>query len=565
VGSRTWGFRGVGKSASLFLVTLGWASAAHAVEPWVDPDPAEPPDRHELGEEFGIRINSAEYRAQYTFVNPISLNEEANRRFNTLEHRGRLGTTVDYLDKIKITVGLDLLDSVLWGDNGTFGVSPSSDVGVNVGARDPNLTTPCVALRNEDEPLVPQSYGYDLCEAPPVKVRRLFGQVNTPIGAIRAGRQPLGVGMGIQNATGDGRQNRWGVAYEGDQVDRVLFATKPLEAFKDKEDRDLSEDRGLITAVMYDRTVSDLARAFGDDVHQIATAATYRNPDFGIGEDLHALLFYAHRWNTNFNTTVNALGGRFTARFWDIHVGVAGVVNFGKTREISDAYSLVTNDPVVDQDILQGGARVTARYDYQPEERERPMVTAYLEGAYASGDRDPQPGTALTQFRWSEDTNMGLLLFEHVLRFQSTRAAAAGTEIIRRLGATTFPAERIDTRGAFTNAIAFFPQVDVRPHDDVLFRLGALIAWAAADVVDPLQSLQNKDGTTIEDDLVNFVGGRPASFYGTELDGRFQWRFLDHFALDLEAAVLFPGDALQDANGLAINSYMTQGRTTFFF
>ena len=65
----------MGKSAALFLVTLGWASTAHAVEPWIDPDPAGPPERYKMGEDFGIRINSAEYRAQYTFVNPISLNE----------------------------------------------------------------------------------------------------------------------------------------------------------------------------------------------------------------------------------------------------------------------------------------------------------------------------------------------------------------------------------------------------------------------------------------------------------------------------------------------------------
>src|SRR5690606_16448066 len=103
------------------------------------------------------------------------------------------------------------------------------------------------------------------------------------------------------------------------------------------------------------------------------------------------------------------------------------------------------------------------------------------------------------------------------------------------------------------------------PHDDVLFRAGVLVAWGATDVVDPVASLQAKDGVTIEGDLVNFVGGRPGNFYGAEIDGRSQWRFLEHFAPDLEAAVLFPGDALQNANGEAVNSFLTQGRTTFFF
>jgi hypothetical protein len=173
--------------------------------------------------------------------------------------------------------------------------------------------------------------------------------------------------------------------------------------------------------------------------------------------------------------------------------------------------------------------------------------------------------TPLTQFVFAEDTNVGLLLFEHVLAFQSARASAAGVEVLRRLGAKSFPAEAVNTRGSFTNAIAIFPQVDLRPHDDVLVRLGALFAWAAEPVIDPVASLQARDGLTIDDDLVNFAGGKPGSYYGTELDARVQYRFLEHFALDLEGAVLFPGDALLDENGDGVRSGLVQGRTTFFF
>jgi hypothetical protein len=193
------------------------------------------------------------------------------------------------------------------------------------------------------------------------------------------------------------------------------------------------------------------------------------------------------------------------------------------------------------------------------------LWSVYLEADYASGDGDPETRTPLTPFRFAEDANVGLLMFEHVVHFQSARASRAGVELIRRLGAQTFPAERVDTRGSFTNAFALFPQVDFRPHEDVLFRGGVLVAWAPELVIDPVGSLQARDGNHIEDDLVNFVGGKPAKYYGTELDGRFQWRFMDHFALDLEAAVLFPGEALEDANGHAVRSVLAQGRTTFFF
>jgi hypothetical protein len=160
---------------------------------------------------------------------------------------------------------------------------------------------------------------------------------------------------------------------------------------------------------------------------------------------------------------------------------------------------------------------------------------------------------------------VGLLLFEHVLAFQTARVAAAGTELIRRLGAKSFPTDSINTRGSMTNAFVLFPQFDVRPLPGLLLRGGVMAAWAAAPVADPVNSLLARDGLTIEDDLVNFAGGKPGSYWGTELDARISYRFLDHFVGDFEAAVLFPGDALKNVDGYAVRSVLLQGRTTFYF
>ena len=93
-----------------------------------------------------------------------------------------------------------------------------------------------------------------------------------------------------------------------------------------------------------------------------------------------------------------------------------------------------------------------------------------------------------------------------------------------------------------------------------MFRGGLLLAWAPSKVNDPIASQQRKDGQ-----LENFVGGKPGQFYGTELDARIQWRFVEHFAFDLEGAILFPGSALQNLDGYATRSVFVQGRTTFFF
>ncbi len=538
---------------ALALVTA--SGSAHALEPWSDPDPPGEGRRWALGD-FGFRAG-AEYRAQFLYINPLSLNSESSRRVSWIEHRLRLETGVDYKDKIKIVTSVDLLDGVVWGDNGDYGGDPSSISGSNVNTRNPNGTRACVGQIGSD-PLDAQSYGYTLCQGNTITFRKLYGEVVTPIGVLRVGRMPVNIGTGVQAADGEGRPNRFGISRTGGLVDRVLFATKPLEAFKAPSKRDTSANKGLILAFAYDRWVTDSPQLLGDDVNQWDTAVRFLAPRYPLGQDLLLSLYHAHRWDTQYGSKIDSIGFRGMSRFGPVHVGIDAAVNVGSTREINEAYKLITNDPPVDQTVRQIGARAVVRYDH-------PKFTAYLEADYASGDDDPTARTPLTQFTFSEDTNVGLLLFKHVVGFQSARSAAAAVELLRRLGATSYPAEAVNTRGAFTNAFAIFPQVDYRPHPTVLLRGGVLAAWAPAKLIDPVASLQRRDGLTVQDDLVNFVGGRPGSFYGVELDARAQWRFMDHFALDLEAAMLFPGDALKDEDGNAVRSGLVQTRTTFFF
>jgi len=546
----------LGALAALALTSLA-AAPAHATEPWSDPDPPNEGSRWTLGD-FGFRAG-AEYRAQFLYVNPIGLNSETDREVSWLEHRLRLDAAVDYRDKVRVVFSTDVLDGVLWGDNGDFGGTPSSTSGINVSTKNPNVTRPCVGLTGPDA-LDVNSYSYTVCPQDPLKIRKAYGEVSLPIGLLRVGRQAVNLGTGVQAADGDGRANRFGVARTGSVVDRILFATKPLEAFKAKANRNTSPDEGLILALAYDRLVTDNPQNLGQSVNQWDTAIRFLAPRYAFGSDLLLSVYHAHRWDAKYNTKINSVGGRLTSRFLDkhLHVGVDFGANLGTTREVSEAYKVIVDDPVVDQSIQQFGARAVVRWDER-------FASLYLEADYASGDDDPAVRTPLTGFTFSEDTNVGLLLFKHTVAFQSARSAAAAVETLRRLGATTFPAEAVSTRGSFTNAFALFPQVDVRPHKSVLLRGGVLMAWAPARVIDPVASLQRRDGLTIEDDLVNYVGGKPARYYGTELDAHVQWRYLDHFLLDLEAAVLFPGAALQNEDGLAVRSGLIQMRTTFFF
>jgi hypothetical protein len=539
------------------VVSLTATTRAGAVEPWSDPDPSGPPARISLGTSTGFR-GAAEYRANAVSIRPIDLNSTRDRNYSVIEHRLRLDGTIDYEDKVRLSASVDVMDGVLWGDNGSLGSEPEPTSGANVSTSNPNFATSCITRRGDDPATESSSYHFGLCAADPVFVRRLYGDVITPIGLFRIGRQAFTEGASLAVNDGDGRRNRFGFARRGNSADRVLFATKPLEAFKAPTERDSSETKGVFLILAYDRLVGDDPQRFKDDLHNYITAVRWLEPRHRLGTDAEVRLFHAYRWSGANDTGIHAVGGRVMSTFGEVSAGLETTVVAGSTSEISEAFRVITNDPAVPQTITQVGARGVVRWD-------RPLFSAYLEADYASGDSDPQTRTPLTQFRFAEDTNVGLLMFKHVLAYQTARAAAAGVELLRNLGAPSYPLEAVATRGSFTNAFAIFPQFDYHPVPTVLIRGGVLMAWAPAKVIDPIVSLQRRDGVAIGDDLVNFAGGKPGRYYGTELDTRIQWRFMDHFAADLEAAVLFPGSALQDANGDAARSVLVQGRGTFFF
>ena len=276
------------------VAALLFAGSARAQEPWTDHDPDQPSKHYTRGD-FGFR-GGAEYRAQWLYVHPISLNPETARNVSMIQQRLRLDAAVDYLDKIKIVFSADALDGDLFGDNGTYGGTPSSNAGTSIDAKNPNDTRPCIGLRDPSlDPLSSDSYGVTLCPINLMTVRRLYGEAILPFGVVRIGRQAVIDGMGVFATDGDGRHNRYGVAGTGNYVDRILFATKPLEAFKPKSARDTTATRGLILGLAFDRIVNDSPQSFADDVNQFGGAIRYLAPKAGPLRDLYANVYLSHR------------------------------------------------------------------------------------------------------------------------------------------------------------------------------------------------------------------------------------------------------------------------------
>jgi hypothetical protein len=532
------------RAHAAFFAFLLIAPRASAAEPWSDADPPAPPSRAPVGPSVGFR-GGAEARANALAIRSLDLQGTRDQHWSVIEHRLRLDAGIDWQDRVRIVTSTDVLDGTTWGNNtrresGAFTTNPSGSAA-------------CLDLRAGEPADRASSYRYGACDAEPVFVRRLYGEVLTPIGLFRIGRQAFIEGSSLAVNDGDGRANRFGFARRGNSVDRALFATKPLELGRPETERDTSDSRGLFLILAYDRLVTGDPQRFADDVHGWVSALRYLQPTHPLGGDFEARLYHAVRWSKQDGTGISAIGGRLLSKLPnDFNAGIEAIVVTGSTREVSRALSVIQREPAVLQSVHQLGARATVRWD-------RPSFSLYLEGDYASGDADPSPRSSLTQFRFAEDANVGLLMFEHVMAYQSARAAAAADAFVRANGALTTPSEQIATRGSFTNAVALFPQIDLRPIDDLLVRMGALFAWAPAPVVDPFASV--RDGG----DPVGYAGGTPGRAYGTELDLRVQYRLFDHFAADLESAVLFPGKALEDANGFARKSFLMQARTTFFF
>lgn len=514
---------------------------------------------------------NAEYRVRTLRVDPFELSGNDVEDTVWTEQRLRLDTQLRY-KPVTFTIQADVLDGVLFGDNGTFGSNPSPISGVTLASRQPNLTTFNVGLPAGRDPLNPDSYVPVLRAAEPVIINHAYADVSLPFGLLRVGRQPLNYGAGV--ATHDGsRINHWGVSVFNDSVDRALFATKLDQAYyvatRDGHVADTSMDQGLFVGFFYDWYHQGQVQFQNDNLRQIG---------FPLQLKIREASWFGMDWR-NIEASavlVNIQNERFSTNVFSVPFGFKGTVNSlswyfqglfvdGASREISEGFAALGNGDPQRQEIKSKAFYGRLEYQLGP-------VQLMLEGGFAEGDDDPRPSTPITSATFARDLNMGLLLFEHLIAFESARSVAVGIENLSSLDSASFPITEASTEGRFNNAIAIFPQLklDFLPRQSthkLHFRFGTLFAWPEADggVVDPILTALNEDGERIDDDAVNWHGGSPGNYYGTEFDFQLQWSIHDRFFWTVESAVLVPGSSLQDANGDAVNAFFFENRFTYVY
>lgn len=532
-------------SSLAFLAWLGGSTAA-----WAEPGPVE----------VGL-----EYRAQRLAMQPLSLNDLTAADVGWLEHRLRIDGQASLTDRARIVVQADVLDGVLFGDNGSFVGTPRRNRGALIATRSPNLSRPGVGLIDPAQPsLDPDNYGLVLVEGEPLQVNHLYGEVMLPFGLLRVGRQPISRGRTVLVNSGE-RINRWGVSRAHDSVDSVLFATK-LSAIADVASGlppDRSADRGLFLAVLGGVVAEQSPATSADDLLQTATTVFYTAKDAALFDlafdflDLSAV--HSYRASDRFDTRLHTLSASLELQTERLRLVWHHSQMVGETREVSESLALLGNTAL--QPALQP---VRAFGGFGELALRLAPAELSMELYYASGDDDPAVDSPFTQLTFAEDTNVGLHLFENVVAYQTERSVKLGTENLRTLDPPSFPLDALATKGGLVNAIVLFPQVRVAPLDWLDVRAGVMFAFSHKPVVDPVGSLLHQDGVSLEDDLRNFNGGPPGTYWGTEVDLGLTLRPVPGFALDVEAAYLVPGDALQDEHGDAVDSFFSAVRCTWW-
>lgn len=513
----------------------------------------------------------AEYRTRTVFINPLELNGTGAENIDWTEHRMRLGFALKHGGWLALRTRMDILDGVLWGDNGQFPQDPSPNAGLSIATRRPNETAFDIGLRDGEDPLDPNSYGPEISGTDVLQVDHLYADVVLPFGLLRVGRQPASYGASLGGHDG-GRHNRWGASEYGDIADRFLFGTKLDEAVRmirgSDGEIDPSLDNGVVLATWLDLyNTGDLFQA-GDNLRQNGLLLSFnrREADWGGLEwsGLSAAVGMVRLANDNFETGIWAVPFILKGEVDRFSFEANFTYQTGSTRELSEGLAVLNPRPPQSQDMRAYGARLVADVEVGP-------TVLTMEFDYARGDDDPRQESVITAFNFPRDLNVGLLMFERILAYESARRAEVGIENLRNLDAPSFPLTEASTEGRFTNAIALFPQVLVNwldtPEHRLHTRFGVLMAWpeARGGAVDPVMTSLSEDGAEIADDAVNFHGGDPGNYYGTEFDLQLGWRFRQNFHWTVEGAVLLPGSSLEDENGDAVNSFLLENRFEFIF
>jgi hypothetical protein len=467
-----------------------------------------------------VRVDGS-YRLRFNGESDYLLDGSGTRlgQERWIEHRLRLTPKIIEQDQIEVQASFDVVRGLVAGD-----LAPSFQ-GLGWQGRS-----------NHDGA---HASGFDF--------RHLFVKFRLPFGVFEFGQMPSDWGMGMLVNGGNQEEGPdFGDVRFGDIVDRVLFASRPFGFLGPRSEIARNVALALAADVIYRdryaRLINESATnglRWGDVASQLVAALVW-DP----GPDSRAGVYVARRWQQ-----YAAGGGSLHTWLVDVHARTLFPVEWlgGSVSlevEAAEVYGNTTHAPNLSAlfrtQVAQQGAAARALLS-------RGTLEAELEAGYASGDSNPFDD-ASTQFQFSRDFKVGLVLFDEVLLFQTQNAARrlADPNLSARPppGVDLFP-----TEGAVANALYLKPTLRWRPSlfDGRLRLVGSvLFARAPKPYVDPFS-------TFVASTPLNPFGAEPGNNYGTEIDGAVSWRARLRgkvgYELGAQAGRLFPGNAFRMADG----------------
>lgn len=506
---------------------------------------------------FGINVAHADdasspnvdvdgyYRVRGNWIRDPDLDSKTQPNVERyFQHRARFWPHVYINEYVSAHIMADALDDQIWGANpGNVLTQSTADRGANL------------------------------------VVKRAYGEVKTPVGLFRVGRQGSHWGKGLLSNDGDGFRNEFGDAHGGDTYDRILFATKPLGA-----------DGPLTTALLYDKIIeTDYAGA------PTASRLSGDVDEYGL------VVHYKKDWLTAGVYTIYRLQNKTHTKAWipDVYLAVEtekfhwdleAVAISGETEGVTaffvpdqKAPSSLSGLKSVSKgkftqltfaqpktDIMMTGA--ASEIGFKPVK----MLDLALEAGYASGDlggTDAFADGELSAFSFDADYNVGLIMFEYANRVRTENELASayrkfGTPTERLGGKTlsevcaticvnatgfgsagqaqqdflnTTAQAFVPTNGAVKNAVYLFPKLRLQPIEPLKMVLGML--WAKS--LEPIATRQVQD-----DEATGLITETDLGFnYGVEFDFGISYQYTENFHIGLQAGYFNPGLVFERANG----------------
>jgi hypothetical protein len=505
------------------------------------------------------------------------------RRTSYIMSRLRVMPTLSYAKVAKLQFQVDALDDVLWGDNNGL------------------ASAPLFATDGSSQYFLGGPVGDS------VRIPRAWVEFAVPVGLMRVGRMPSHWGMGLL-ANGGGTANvdptapvgeppraaldhfmpdDWGDKHFGSTADRILFVTKPLSIYKTiTKAGDISSN--FIIGYAFDKLSEApflplepfernfrpfgqqgfISRGDSDDVNEHVALAVYNNADWDqvrytdemrIG--VYGVLRSAGQGSTN-PTNLGVMPptcGTFEGQ-------PVPCVDTGSKVWILDLWWRLRYGPwFTEGEVYQIGGKTFGGVPFPgPNIKKKANINAgvarfayidptdtwdaVLELGHASGD-DNLADEEFKQRGIHPDFNVGLILFEEILREQTARGY--GVPTLSLTPASPNGAVGFFSNGGVINANYLNPKGHFRlPIRNLQLTGGLLMAW-----LDTLGAQAPFNGGT----------GFTKKYLGTEVDLGLRASFAGTMHFSLESGYLRYGAFLRQILPNADSSFTIQTRVAFIW